>query len=103
MVWDPYYLVADLARTITLLPGDIILSGTPAGSRPVEPGDVVTVEVDGLGALTNRIVERETEVRYDVGAQPSQSEEVVSTALGGDWEWRGIRKPQPANHQEVGR
>jgi 5-oxopent-3-ene-1,2,5-tricarboxylate decarboxylase / 2-hydroxyhepta-2,4-diene-1,7-dioate isomerase len=94
MEWDMHYLVADLARTITLLPGDLILSGTPAGSRPVEPGDVVTVEVEGLGALTNRIVERETPVRPDIGAQPSESEEVVSTALGGDWEHRGIRKPR---------
>jgi len=32
-------------------------------------------------------------VRSDVGAQPSESEEVVSTALGGDWEFRGIRTP----------
>ena len=103
MEWDMHYLVADLARTITLLPGDLILSGTPAGSRPVEPGDVVTVEVEGLGALTNRIVERETEIRYDVGAQPSQSEEVLSTALGGDWEWRGIRKPQAPSEQEMSR
>ncbi len=103
MEWDMHYLVADLARTITLLPGDIVLSGTPAGSRPVEPGDVVTVEVEGLGALTNRIVERETEIRYDFGAQPSQSEEVLSTALGGDWEWRGIRKPQAPSEQELSR
>src|SRR5690606_26963951 len=101
MVWDPYYLVADLARTITLLPGDIIRGGTPAGSRPVGPGDVVTVEVEGLGALTNRIVERDTEVRYDFGAQPSQSEEVVSTALGGDWEWRGIRKPMRRSEEHT--
>ena len=94
MEWDMHYLVADLARTITLLPGDLILSGTPAGSRPVQPGDVVTVEVEGLGALTNRIVERETPVRAEVGAQPSESEEVISTAMGGDWELRGIRKPR---------
>jgi 5-oxopent-3-ene-1,2,5-tricarboxylate decarboxylase / 2-hydroxyhepta-2,4-diene-1,7-dioate isomerase len=101
MEWDMNYLVADLARTITLLPGDVILSGTPAGSRPVEPGDVVTVEVEGLGELTNRIVEGETEVRYDFGAQPSQSEEVLSTALGGDWEFRGIRPPrEPLWHNE---
>lgn len=93
MEWDMAYLVADLARTITLLPGDIILSGTPAGSRPVEPGDVVTVEVDGLGELTNTIVTGQTLLR-DVGAQPSESEEVVSTALGGDWEHRGIRPPR---------
>lgn len=93
MVWDMHYLVADLARTITLLPGDVVLSGTPAGSRPVEPGDLVTVEVEGLGALINRIVERETPVRTEVGALPSESEEVLSTAMGGDWEFRGIRKP----------
>jgi 2-keto-4-pentenoate hydratase/2-oxohepta-3-ene-1,7-dioic acid hydratase in catechol pathway len=94
MAWDMHYLVADLARTITLLPGDVILSGTPAGSRPVDPGDEVTVEVEGLGALINRIVEGDVEVRADVGAQPSESEEVVSTALGGDWELRGIRPPK---------
>ena len=94
MQWDMNYLVADLARTITLLPGDVILSGTPAGSRPVEPGDVVTVEVEGLGALTNRIVEGNTGIRPDVGAQPSESEEVISTALGGDWEFRGVRAPR---------
>lgn len=93
MAWDMPYLVADLARTITLLPGDLILSGTPAGSRPVEPGDVVTVEVEGLGALTNRIVEGPVPVGSDVGAQPSDSEEVVSTAMGGDWEHRGVRAP----------
>jgi 5-oxopent-3-ene-1,2,5-tricarboxylate decarboxylase/2-hydroxyhepta-2,4-diene-1,7-dioate isomerase len=102
MEWDMHYLVADLARTITLLPGDLVLSGTPAGSRPVEPGDVVTVEVEGLGALTNRIVEGKTALRPEVGAQPSESEEVVSTALGGDWEYRGIRAPQGlgAKHYE---
>jgi 5-oxopent-3-ene-1,2,5-tricarboxylate decarboxylase / 2-hydroxyhepta-2,4-diene-1,7-dioate isomerase len=93
MEWDMAYLVADLARTITLLPGDVILSGTPAGSRPVQPGDVVTVEVEGLGELTNTIVEG-ARLRTDVGARPSESEEVVSTALGGDWEFRGIRAPQ---------
>jgi 5-oxopent-3-ene-1,2,5-tricarboxylate decarboxylase / 2-hydroxyhepta-2,4-diene-1,7-dioate isomerase len=94
MEWDMGYLVADLARTITLLRGDIILSGTPAGSRPVEPGDVVTVAVEGLGELTNTIVEGPAPIMADVGAQPSDSEEVVSTALGGDWEHRGVRAPR---------
>ena len=87
------YLVADLARTITLVPGDMIYSGTPANSRPVQPGDVVDVEVEGLGMLTNTIVEGPTPIRTDVGAQPTSSEEVVSTAMGGDWEFRGIRTP----------
>ncbi len=102
MEWDMHYLVADLARTITLLPGDVILSGTPAGSRPVEPGDVVTVEVEGLGELTNQIVQGDVAVRPEVGAQPSDSEEVLSTALGGDWEFRGVRAPKGpgAKHYE---
>jgi 5-oxopent-3-ene-1,2,5-tricarboxylate decarboxylase/2-hydroxyhepta-2,4-diene-1,7-dioate isomerase len=93
MEWDMSYLVADIARTITLVPGDIIFSGTPANSRTVYPGDVVSVEVEGLGTLTNLIVEGPTPIRTDVGAQPTESEEVLSTAQGGDWEFRGIRTP----------
>ena len=93
MEWDMHYLVADIARTITLSPGDLLFSGTPAHSRPVQPGDVVEVEVEGLGRLTNHVVSGPTPVRTDVGAQPTESEEVVSTALGGDWEFRGVRTP----------
>ncbi|HEY1640372.1 MAG TPA: fumarylacetoacetate hydrolase family protein [Streptosporangiaceae bacterium] len=94
MLFDMHYLIADLARTITLVPGDVILSGTPAGSRPVQPGDVVSVEVDGLGTLTNTIVTGPAAIPAGVGAQPSSSEEVMSTALGGDWEFRGVRPPR---------
>ena len=94
MIWDMRYLVADIARTITLLPNDVILSGTPANSRPVDPGDVVEVEVEGLGVLRNFIVEGDVPILEDVGAQPSGSEEVVSTAFGGDWEFRGVRTPR---------
>jgi 5-oxopent-3-ene-1,2,5-tricarboxylate decarboxylase/2-hydroxyhepta-2,4-diene-1,7-dioate isomerase len=93
MEWNMHYLVADIARTITLLPGDMLYSGTPANSRPVYPGDVVEVEVEGLGRLTNHIVTGPTAIREDVGAQPTESEEVISTAMGGDWEFRGIRTP----------
>ena len=91
MQWNMHYLVADIARTITLVPGDILLSGTPANSRPVKPGDICEVEVEGLGRLTNRIVEGPTPIREDIGAQPTESEEVISTAMGGDWEHRGKR------------
>jgi 5-oxopent-3-ene-1,2,5-tricarboxylate decarboxylase/2-hydroxyhepta-2,4-diene-1,7-dioate isomerase len=93
MEWDMHYLVADIARTITLVPGDMLFAGTPANSRPVQPGDVVEVEVEGLGRLSNHIVDGPTPIRTDVGAQPTESEEVVSTAMGGDWEFRGIRTP----------
>jgi 5-oxopent-3-ene-1,2,5-tricarboxylate decarboxylase/2-hydroxyhepta-2,4-diene-1,7-dioate isomerase len=94
MNWDMHYLVADIARTITLQPGDVLLSGTPAISRTVYPGDVVEVEVEGLGTLRNHIVEGPAAIRDDVGAQPTESEEVLSTAQGGDWEFRGIRPPR---------
>jgi 5-oxopent-3-ene-1,2,5-tricarboxylate decarboxylase/2-hydroxyhepta-2,4-diene-1,7-dioate isomerase len=89
MKWDMHYLLADLARTITMCPGDVILSGTPANSRTVYPGDVVEVEVEGLGVLTNTIVSGPTPVADGWGAQPSESDEVLSTAKGGDWEGRG--------------
>ena len=92
MEWNMHYLVADIARTITLVPGDMIFSGTPAHSRPVQIGDIVEVEVDGLGRLSNTITEGHL-IREGVGAQPTESEEVISTALGGDWEFRGIRTP----------
>jgi 5-oxopent-3-ene-1,2,5-tricarboxylate decarboxylase/2-hydroxyhepta-2,4-diene-1,7-dioate isomerase len=85
MEWDMHYLVADIARTITLLPGDVLLSGTPAHSRTVYPGDVVEVDVEGLGRLTNHIVSGPVPIRDDVGAQPTESDEVLSTAMGGDW------------------
>ena len=40
-------LIADLSRFVTLEPGDVILTGTPAGSRPVQPGDEIEVELEG--------------------------------------------------------
>jgi 5-oxopent-3-ene-1,2,5-tricarboxylate decarboxylase/2-hydroxyhepta-2,4-diene-1,7-dioate isomerase len=94
MTWDMHYLVADIARTITLVPGDVLLSGTPANSRPVQPGDLVEVEVEGLGRLSNHIVSGPVAIREDVGAQPTESEEVLSTAMGGDWPLRGVRPPR---------
>jgi 5-oxopent-3-ene-1,2,5-tricarboxylate decarboxylase/2-hydroxyhepta-2,4-diene-1,7-dioate isomerase len=54
----------------------------------------VSVEVEGLGVLTNHIVEGPTPVSDEVGAQPTATEEVLSTAMGGDWEFRGQRRPE---------
>jgi 5-oxopent-3-ene-1,2,5-tricarboxylate decarboxylase / 2-hydroxyhepta-2,4-diene-1,7-dioate isomerase len=82
MIWTMTYLVADLSRMMTLFPGDLILSGTPANSRPVNPGDVVVVEVEGLGRLCNTIVEGESVVSSEAGWQPSTSGKVTGVALG---------------------
>ena len=56
MVFSPAFLVAYLSRMMTLLPGDLILTGTPAGVGPLSPGDRVEVEIEGVGVLSNRVV-----------------------------------------------
>lgn len=75
------YLVADLSRHITFLPGDVILTGTPSNSRPMANGDVVEVEVEGIGRLTNRVVEISAPAEA-VGHQPTDSQNVRAVALG---------------------
>jgi 5-oxopent-3-ene-1,2,5-tricarboxylate decarboxylase / 2-hydroxyhepta-2,4-diene-1,7-dioate isomerase len=56
MVWGIDELFADITRHITLHAGDVVLTGTPWHSRPIFPGDVVEVEVDGIGRLSNAVV-----------------------------------------------
>ena len=55
MVFSPAFLVAYVSRMMTLLPGDLILTGTPAGIGPLSPGDVVEVEIEEVGVLRNRV------------------------------------------------
>lgn len=50
------YLIEHISRFTRLLPGDLIMTGTPEGVAPMEIGSTVTVEVEGIGALTNRLV-----------------------------------------------
>ena len=51
-------LIAYITACMTLLPGDVILTGTPAGVGPMETGDEVAVDIEGIGALTNSVVAR---------------------------------------------
>lgn len=55
MVFPPAALIAYAASVMTLEPGDLILTGTPAGVGPLHPGDVVEVEVEGVGVLRNPV------------------------------------------------
>jgi 5-oxopent-3-ene-1,2,5-tricarboxylate decarboxylase / 2-hydroxyhepta-2,4-diene-1,7-dioate isomerase len=82
MIWKVPYLIADLSRMMTLVPGDLIMTGTPANSRPVSPGDCVRVEIEGLGRLINSVAEGETLVSDEAGWPPSLSEKVTGVALG---------------------
>jgi 5-oxopent-3-ene-1,2,5-tricarboxylate decarboxylase/2-hydroxyhepta-2,4-diene-1,7-dioate isomerase len=75
------YIFADLSRHITFLPGDIVLTGTPANSRPMSPGDVVEVEVTGIGRLTNTVQETPAPA-HKVGHQPTDTEVVRRVAFG---------------------
>ena len=84
MIWSPEYLLADLSRSITFEDGDLILTGTPANSRPVNPGSIVKVAVEGLGTLENRIDEDPTALNTTWGAQPKDSSNIREVALGSD-------------------
>jgi 2-keto-4-pentenoate hydratase/2-oxohepta-3-ene-1,7-dioic acid hydratase in catechol pathway len=55
LIFDASYLVWFVSRVMTLLPGDIISTGTPAGIGPLVSGDVVEVEVEGVGVLRNPV------------------------------------------------
>lgn len=80
MLFSAAYQVADLARLITLEPGDLILTGTPANSRPVNIGDVVEVEASGIGRLTNTVVELDRAL-VSVGDPPMVSANTLHVAL----------------------
>ena len=58
LIFDIPTLVAHITAAMTLLPGDVILTGTPEGVGPMQPGDEVEISIEGLGALTNPVVKR---------------------------------------------
>jgi len=58
MVFDVPTLIEAVSAVMTLVPGDVILTGTPAGVGPLREGDTVTVAIEGIGSLTNRVADR---------------------------------------------
>lgn len=59
MIFDPFELVSFISGIMTLLPGDVITTGTPPGVGPLASGDKVEVEVEGIGRLINYVVSEE--------------------------------------------
>jgi len=55
LIFKPVELVYFIAQIMTLIPGDIIATGTPPGVGPLKPGDVVEVEIEGIGILRNYV------------------------------------------------
>ncbi|HLI37180.1 MAG TPA: fumarylacetoacetate hydrolase family protein [Streptosporangiaceae bacterium] len=79
------HLVADLSRLMTLEPGDLILTGTPAGASVLHPGDVVEVEVDGGGRSTGRLRNEVAAADGELpgfGAMPRADEQAAADAYG---------------------
>ena len=60
MLFDIPRIIAFIARNFTMEPGDIIITGTPAGVGPIQPGDVVEVEIEKIGVLKNPVIAEET-------------------------------------------
>jgi 5-oxopent-3-ene-1,2,5-tricarboxylate decarboxylase/2-hydroxyhepta-2,4-diene-1,7-dioate isomerase len=80
LIWGVAYQLADLCRLITLEPGDVLLTGTPANSRPMEPGDVVAVEISGLGRVENKVVDWDVDLT-GAGEQLAVSANTLHVAL----------------------
>jgi 2-keto-4-pentenoate hydratase/2-oxohepta-3-ene-1,7-dioic acid hydratase in catechol pathway len=59
MVFSPETLVSYISQVMTLLPGDVILTGTPEGVGPVQIGDRVRIEIEGIGSLENPVMARQ--------------------------------------------
>ncbi len=55
MVFSPSQLISYISQVMTLEPGDLILTGTPAGVSPLAPGDTVNVEIEEIGTLSNPV------------------------------------------------
>lgn len=59
MVFDPATLISYISQVMTLLPGDVVLTGTPAGVGPLQSGETVSVSVAGIGELSNKVIDSE--------------------------------------------
>lgn len=59
MLFGPAFLVSFISNVMTLKPGDVIMTGTPEGVGPMRPGDIIEIEVEGIGVLRNPVAARD--------------------------------------------
>jgi 5-oxopent-3-ene-1,2,5-tricarboxylate decarboxylase/2-hydroxyhepta-2,4-diene-1,7-dioate isomerase len=90
MLWGIDDLLADITRHVTLRPGDVVLTGTPWHSRPIFPGDVVDIEVDGVGRLSNHVVDGPAPENFR-GFPATVTKTSLGVALGSDY--HALKKP----------
>jgi 5-oxopent-3-ene-1,2,5-tricarboxylate decarboxylase/2-hydroxyhepta-2,4-diene-1,7-dioate isomerase len=101
MVWGIDALFEDLTRHLTLNPGDVVLTGTPWHSRPIFPGDRVEVEVEGIGRLSNSVVEGPAPSAQH-GFRATVTKTSLGVALGSDYHTlkRPGQPPSPEQYLE---
>jgi len=100
LIWNADYIIADISRYITLLPGDIVSTGTPAHSRSLDVGDVVEVEITNIGRLKSTVVSSPAPIVTDIGHPPMDTPEVRRVALGFD---ERVREDLKDNYRRAGR
>ncbi|MEX1148293.1 MAG: fumarylacetoacetate hydrolase family protein, partial [Sphingomonadales bacterium] len=100
LIWEANYLIADIARYITLLPGDIIMTGTPAHSRSLDVGDIVELEISNLGRLKTAVEAGPVPRADGIGHPPMDTPEVQRVALGFD---ERVRQDLKDNYRAAGR
>lgn len=85
-IWGPHYVIADIARHITLVAGDVILMGTPCHSRSIDAGQTVECEITGLGRIGGTVVRIDPPraAALGIGHPPADTPEVRRVALGFD-------------------
>ncbi|MFB4166211.1 fumarylacetoacetate hydrolase family protein [Alteribacillus sp. JSM 102045] len=66
LIFSIPYIIEYVSSVMTLLPGDVIITGTPAGVGPMKEGDEVSVSIDGIGTLTNKIVKKYSQKNVNV-------------------------------------
>jgi 5-oxopent-3-ene-1,2,5-tricarboxylate decarboxylase/2-hydroxyhepta-2,4-diene-1,7-dioate isomerase len=100
MIWGIDEIVADVTRHVTLRPGDVVLTGTPWHSRPIFPGDTVEVDVDGLGRLSNTVVQSPSPAD-GCGFRATVTKTSLGVALGSDYRVlkRGEELPTPEQYR----
>lgn len=100
LIWEANYIIADIARYITLIPGDVIMTGTPAHSRSVDVGDDLELEISDIGRLKVSVAAAPKPRADRIGHPPMDTEEVRRVALGFD---ERVRQDLKDNYQAARR
>jgi 2-keto-4-pentenoate hydratase/2-oxohepta-3-ene-1,7-dioic acid hydratase in catechol pathway len=58
MIFSVAEIISTISQVMTLDPGDVIITGTPSGVGPLQPGDIVEIEIEGIGTLTNKVSDK---------------------------------------------